>query len=133
MTQMTFVIGGIQNPETQVRRRVSYGLERVENLIKQGQLEKAQERLNNLEAKFGDTFSLAELSSFLRQQAALKIELKDYPGALEDLYVIQAAGVTARYSVVVGNMIIELETLLAEQQATASVEDNGIRRPPNEE
>lgn len=125
ITQITYQLSGRGSPEREYRRAVLYKLKHIESLIRRDKIERAFSELDALETKYGDTFSPPELSDFLRVRAVARVKAKDYAGALDDLRRAQKLGLPAPMHQAVGEMIAQLEAVVAAQQAGAGGEAEG--------
>jgi hypothetical protein len=82
--------------------------------------EKVLSDLAELEDRYGDSFSLVELSAFHQVRAAARIEAKDYRGALDDLRIVQRLGMAGEATEAVGKTIAQLEAIIAAEDAEAA-------------
>lgn len=115
-TQITFQISG--RSELKFRRTVRNRLAKVQRIVrKEGRAEEALQMLDEIEAEYGDTFSSAELASFHRLRAVARIETGDYKGALDDLRIVQRAGMTGEAGEPIAKVIEQLEAVIAAQEA----------------
>ncbi len=126
VTGITFLLASGASAGPEIRRPVLFQLKRVERLLKRKDYEKALQVLNEIEEKYGDSFSSLEHSTFLRLRAGARIEVGDYAGALDDLRIVQRTGWAGKAGQAVGDMILQLEAVVAEsinEPAEASEEN----------
>ncbi|MHA7872628.1 MAG: energy transducer TonB, partial [Hyphococcus sp.] len=114
VTQISFVLAGRAAVRPEIRRAVVFQFRRVERLLKNEDPAKALQVLTEIEEKYGDSFSRAEHSTFLRLRAGVRIALEDYAGALDDLRIVQRMDLVGETAQAVGDMILQLEAVVAE-------------------
>ncbi len=96
-------------PERKLRRSVRHRLNRVlKNLAKGDNPSEALVRLDEIQQKFGDDFSLAEFAAHRMLCAAARSELGDINGALADLYAVEETGLTDVTSSMTGANLSEI-------------------------
>ncbi len=123
-TLISFVLDGGGVGSHEFRSGVRSGLLRAQNLaIKDKSVERAITVLEEVEQKYGDSFSKTELSSFHQVRAAVRIESGDYAGALDDLRIARGLGVgTADAAEAIDATIVQLEAALGITNSTAQDE-----------
>ena len=121
-TTIVFSIGNDIPSELKVRKGVYNRLLKAEALLRGegADPQKALIELAELEAEYGATFSRAELAAFHQVRAAARIEAGDYRGAVDDLRVVQALGMSTPEGVeAIDKNIRALEAAIAVQDAEA--------------
>ena len=125
-TAITFELVYGQSPEHKIRSSLKNKLRGIQRSLHRDRIdvEEALQRLAELEAKYGDSFSRAESAYFYYVRAAVKIDGGDYSGALDDLYASKRNSVLdADTSEVVSNAIIELEAYLEAERRLREQEE----------
>ncbi len=118
-TQITFQLS--DRSEIKFRRAVRNRLAKVQRIVqKEGRAGEALQMLDEIEAEYGDTFSSAELASFHRLRAVARIETGDYKGALDDLRIVQRAGMTGEAGEPIAKVIEQLEAVIAAQEGAGA-------------
>ena len=113
-------------PENVIRPVTARRFNHARRLVRQKKPEKALSVLENLDAKFGDTLTQAELTEFHRVRGLARLEVKDYEGALDDLRTARRLGAHDAGGELT-KIIDRLETALGvqpEQSDTASNNEN---------
>lgn len=126
VTAITFMLAGRSYTKPEIRSSVLFQFRRVERLLKQNDYAQALQVLNEIEEKYGDSFSRAEHSTFLRLRSGARIAMGDYAGALDDLRIVQRMGLAGEAAQAVGDMILQLEAVVAESSSepTEKSEEN---------
>lgn len=103
-------------PADRVRKPVWNALGRVNKLMgPKGDPDKALAELASIEAKYGADFSRTEQAAFHQLRGGARLDKKDYAGALDDLRVAQSLGATIEDREKLGQLIAELERIVAAQ------------------
>lgn len=71
--------------------------------------------LEKIEAKFGDDFSFVESAVFYQARGAVRLEAKDYRGALDDLKAAMRGGLDPDSATSTYDTIMQLEAFVAAQ------------------
>ena len=107
------------SPDRRIRRGVGRRLAGVEkHLSRNKPPQKALARLDKIEARFGDRFSLAETTAFRVLRGEARIETADYDGALDDLRVALEAGLLIGRDEAVTEAIAKLESEISQKRRT---------------
>ncbi|MFZ5617203.1 MAG: energy transducer TonB, partial [Pseudomonadota bacterium] len=75
--------------------------------------------LAEVEAKYGDDFTPAELRAFYQLRGAARLAAKDYRGALDDFRVVRRLGISGESGEAVVKTIEQLEAYVAAEDAGA--------------
>lgn len=122
-TQITFEIAN--RSEIKFRRAVRNRFAKVQRIVrKEGRAQEALELLSAIEEEYGDTFSSAELAAFHRLRAVGRIEIGDYRGALDDLRIVQRAGMSGEAGEPIAKVMEQLEAVIAAQEAAEDAAEN---------
>jgi TonB family protein len=131
VTQITFQLSeGAREPQWKYRRALKARLNRVRRSIRRG--EDPQEsllKLKEIEDEFGDDFSKYEMMQFYYLRGVVRIAAGDYPGALDDMRVVQGTGMAGEDSERVEKTIAQLEAAIAAEGSGAGEEDAGAEQP----
>lgn len=76
--------------------------------------------LNAIEGEFGDDFTDAERGAFYQFRGALKLQIKDYRGALDDLRIAQKGQLSLEAGEATAKVVEQLETYVAAEDAVAT-------------
>jgi TonB family protein len=127
VTQISFEMASSSRPpELNYRRALKKRLDRVRRSIRRG--EDPQEsllKLKEIEDEFGDDFSKFEMMQFYYLRGVVRIAAGDYPGALDDMRVVQRTGLAGDASERVEKTIAQLEAAIAAEGSGAGEEDAG--------
>ncbi len=109
-------------PEFKVRRPLWDELMRVQRELRKEDRDpqKAAADLAEIEAKYGATFSRAELSVFHQIRAQARVAAQDYRSALDDLRVVQRVRANPDGGEAVAQAIERLEAVVAAQDSAAA-------------
>jgi hypothetical protein len=79
--------------------------------------------LQEIEDEFGDSFTRREQGAFHQLRAAIRIEVKDYAGALDDLRMVQRLGASSPEAAeAVAKTIVQLEAIVAAENLPSTDE-----------
>lgn len=103
------------------RRQVLYGVKNAGMRLRRGDDPKeVLADLDAIEKKYGATFSRNESAGFHQIRGAARLQAKDYHGALDDFRIAQRQGVDASAQEAVSNTIVQLEAIVAAEDAAAA-------------
>lgn len=117
-TVITYQLDSDVDPQMVIRRTLVNKLNRVQRYTRNDNpdLEAAFRDLEEIEERFGRTFTRAELSAFHEVRAVVRLAAKDYAGALDDLRVVQRTYMRPDTEESIGKAIIQLERVFAGEQ-----------------
>ena len=123
-TLITFQLASGYDPAWRVRSYVRSELNRARrDAVRRSDTEKAMARLEKVEERYGINFSQAETAEYYYSRAVIRIEMKDYRGALDDLRIVQSTGVAStEMAGSISETIANLEIYLAQQDAAPQAE-----------
>jgi TonB family protein len=121
-TQLTFNLS--RDSQSDFRRIVRNKLLRVQNAMKRNKdPEDILKMLQEIEDEFGDSFTRREQGAFHQLRAAIRIEVKDYAGALDDLRMVQRLGASSPEAAeAVAKTIVQLEAIVAAENLPSTDE-----------
>ena len=131
VTNITFQLANGPFPEEKVRPPVSRGLNHARRLLQAKKYDETLSVLADLEEKYGDGFSQAEMQSFHQLRGVARLGVKDYAGALDDLKIARQYGLPTKAAEAINKMIVQLEAIVAAQQA-AGQGAQGAEEAPSE-
>ncbi|GJL93790.1 MAG: hypothetical protein DHS20C05_01950 [Hyphococcus sp.] len=119
-TTIRYVSQPAYSTERLMRRQLSKKLDKIrQDLKRNGDAQAALDELAAIEEEYGDSFSRTELGVFHQLRAAARIQVGDYAGALDDLYIVKGLGGTPDGSEAINNTIEQLEAILEAQKRAA--------------
>ena len=124
-TLITYQLSDGSNASWRVRDSIRRQLDRARcDAVRRKDFDKAMERLGSVEQEYGASFSQAETAEYYYTRAVIRIEMKDYRGALDDLRIVQDTGVAAgEVGETINKMVASLEVFLAQQSARPEAEE----------
>lgn len=124
-TLITFYLSDGTHSSWRVRDSVRRRLDRARrDAVRRKDYDKAMERLRNVEEEYGANFSQAETAEYYYVRAVIRIEMKDYRGALDDLRIVQDTGIASgEVSEAINKMVASIELFLAQQGADPEAEE----------
>lgn len=122
-TLITYVL--MDSSDARFRLTVRNRLFRAQNFaVKKKKPTAAFEVLENLEEKYGESFSDVELSAFYQVRALARLEASDYAGALDDFRLVKRMGTSSEDgSKLIDDTIQKLEAALGVESTTPVLED----------
>ena len=124
-TLITFQLDGEGDASLRVRNYVLRDISHARRTaVQREDPEKALEILDEVEAEYGANFSQAEAAQYYYTRAVIRISVKDYRGALDDLRIVLDSGLfTAEAADEIHAYIAELEAVIAAQEAAQAAEE----------
>lgn len=118
-TIITYELSSDASSKSNFRRTFYSKLRSIDRQLRNDKLSPAEalEELSSLEKKYGDTFTVFELSAFHRVRAIANLKRNDLAAALDDFRIAQRYVLNGDEAEALGNIIIQLETALAAQQS----------------
>ncbi|MEO1151096.1 MAG: TonB family protein [Pseudomonadota bacterium] len=112
--QITFVLAnGAGKNVYDVRRSVVRDVKRAGSLMSRGKFDDSETKLEELLTKYADSLSKVERALIYQIRGAIRLERKDYAGALDDLRFVRTHGVLEEDTrITIGNAIEQLENAL---------------------
>lgn len=112
--------------EAPMRRAFVKKMNKVHTRLKKGDdPEMLIQSLDEIEAEFGDDFSFQERGAFYQFRGAVKLEKKDYRGALDDFRAALRGGLSDEAIESTSRVVRQLEDYIEAEDARASAENAG--------
>lgn len=122
-TAITFELAG-RFSEPPNRITVGRKLNSIASKIRSGRdPQEILAELAEIEAKYGDDFTVAELRAFHQLRGAARLSAKDYRGALDDFRVVQRLGISGESGEAIAKTIEQLKAYVAAEDAAAAAEN----------